>query len=173
MPRPLIFLDIDGVLNGHNFDDHPSVLSNTIDRECVEALNRLIVAVDPDIVLSSAWRYMIHGGAMTLKGFEYLLRTHGVMANDRLIGLTLTDATYPTRGEQIQAWLDEFGSRPYVVLDDGGCKPGTDEWWDMGLPIHPVVWTRGNVGLTDFEVAKAIETLRGQALLATNSGVNQ
>ena len=159
VPRPLIFLDIDGVLNGHNFDDHPSILSNPIDRECVEAINRLIVAVDPEIVLSSAWRYMIHGGAMTLKGFEYLLRTHGVMANDRLIGLTPTDEDIPTRGLQIRDWLNTHGGRPYVVLDDGGFTPGTNQWCDMGLSIHPVVWTRGNTGLTDFEVAKAIEIL--------------
>jgi hypothetical protein len=162
VPRPLIFLDIDGVLNGHNFDDHPGVFSNPIDRECVEALNRLIVAVDPEIVLSSAWRYMIHGGAMTLVGFEYLLRTHGAMAQGRLVGYTARDEEIQMRGEQIASWLRQHGPRPYVVLDDGGCVPGTDQWSDLGLSVHPVVWTRGNVGLTDFEVAKAIEVLKRQ-----------
>jgi len=75
----VIFLDIDGVLNGHEFCEHAK--SCGINPECVCELNRIIAATDAKIVLSSAWRYMVHGGALTLKGFEYMLRTHGVTEN--------------------------------------------------------------------------------------------
>lgn len=161
---PLIFLDIDGVLNAHAYD--PIAESCTISPECVKSFNRVLSETDALIVLSSAWRYMIAGGAMTLKGFEYLLRTHGVHCNGRLVGRTCKDEFLEGRGKQICWWLAcnsaEFGTN-HLVIDDGGTDPVTGEWHDMGIPAagHPVLWTVGNVGLTWSDAGRAIEMLRG------------
>ncbi len=158
--RPLIFLDIDGVLNCHNYDE--ACESSTINSDCVYRINRVLDATGAMIVISSAWRYMVHGGAMTLGGFGYMLRTHGVRCKDRIIGLTCIDEEIPERGQQIRQWLNiHGGDRPYVVIDDGGTEDG--RWSDLGINAagHPVVWTDGRVGLTWDDAAKAIGILAG------------
>ncbi len=50
--RPVVFLDIDGVL--HIAGCRPG----TFDRECVSALNWLTDAANARIVVSSTWRHM-------------------------------------------------------------------------------------------------------------------
>lgn len=91
--RPLLFLDIDGVLNGHQWSHLGD--SCTIQAPCIAALNFILSRADPEIVLSSAWRYLLHGKDMTLLGFGYLLRTHGagpmLYPGTRIIGITLRD----------------------------------------------------------------------------------
>lgn len=148
----LIFLDIDGVLNGHQFsDDAQSCLT---DAACVSRLNRILDRVECEIVISSAWRYMIHGGAMTVLGFQYMLRTHGMRCVN-LIGVTETDEVTETRGEQIRQWKRaNGGGRRYVVLDD--MDDGISE---RGLNA---VFTNGAVGLTDSDVERAIAILEGR-----------
>jgi hypothetical protein len=64
----IIFLDIDGVLNRH-------ILQNNgycgIEQPHVQALNYILAKVpEAKIVVSSAWRYMVHQQAMTLKGLS-------------------------------------------------------------------------------------------------------
>jgi hypothetical protein len=93
---------------------------------------------------------MISAGAMTLLGFEYLLRTHGVMA-DRLLGVTKPDEEEPVRGKQISDWLLCHG-RPlsYVVIDD------------MDIEIsgrHPFVRTNKDVGITEADAELAVTLL--------------
>jgi hypothetical protein len=164
--RPIIFLDVDGVLNGHNFDDVEDIQSNSIDPECVEHFNRVLWATDARIVLSSAWRYMILGGAMTLDGFEYLLRTHRIAAKGRLIGTTVADEVIEGRGGQIRHWLNREGNGcRYVVIDDGGATTLEGIWSDLGIVAagHPVVWTKGNTGLTEADADRAIGLLLAAA----------
>jgi hypothetical protein len=84
----LLFLDIDGVLNAHESD--PDVLCGPIFRDKVRLLNRILRATDAKVVLSSAWRYIVHRGEATLQGMDWLLRSHGMLAN-RLIGVTRPD----------------------------------------------------------------------------------
>ncbi len=160
--KPLIFLDIDGVLNPHNYIDG-DVKSTVIQQDNVRVLNEILRRADAEIVLSSAWRYMIPD-AVTLKGFEYLLRSHGVAADQRLIGYTCRDKAVPKRGDQIARWLWTNGSRPYVVIDDGGRDRETGKWNDMGMTAakHPVVWTDGAKGLQDFHVDIVVGILETQ-----------
>lgn len=150
----IVFLDVDGVLNGHQF--LVEAKSCKIDPECVRRLNRLLRETDARIVLSSAWRYMVHGHAMTLGGFQYLLRTHGMIGSlngcdNLIIDLTCRDEDLADRPDQIRAWLESHPSadRRYVVLDDGDFV-----WRDMA-----VVRTDGSVGLTDADVDRAIALL--------------
>lgn len=151
-----IFLDIDGVLNAHEFDH--AAQSNLIDRDKVGRLNRILQETGANVVLSSAWRYMVHGGAMTLQGMDYLLRTHG-MIGGRLKGITEPDATTDSsdRGGQITRWVvgngwDLYGETGrHVVIDD----------MDLGITAagHPLVMTDGKIGLTDADMDKAIRIL--------------
>lgn len=146
----ILFLDIDGVLNGHEYD--PQAESCLIKKECIDNLSKILTETSAKVVISSA-RYMVTRGAMTLQGFEYLLRTHGLHnITSRIIGTTREDLnqTDPLeRPKQIQEWLE---SHPevitYVILDD----------LDLG-PIKNHIRTDGKIGLTLENVNCAIEIL--------------
>jgi integrase len=172
----IIFLDIDGILNQHQYDRE--ILCGQIYRDKVEVLNRILRATDARIVLSSAWRYIVHRREANLMGLEWLFRSHGMLAN-RLVGVTREDTmvrgayggephSWPLsdeRGRQIADWLAEHSSpgAPYVVIDDGGTADG--EWTDLGIVAagHPFVWVDGKVGLTDADADRAIAILNGEA----------
>ena len=148
----VLFLDIDGVLNGHDYDKGAE--SNLIRRECVDRLNTVLELTGASLVISSAWRYMILNGAMTLSGFTYLLRTHGVRCPGRVIGFTGRDTQVEDpaeRGRLIKAWLAE---RPEVtrwaVVDDMA----------LGFDGMPFVRTKGGVGLATEDALALVELLR-------------
>lgn len=150
-----LFLDIDGVLNGHE-SVHGCCI---IQPRCVPHLNRIITETDCKLVISSSWRYMVHNGAMTLLGFEYMLRTHGINAAGRLHGITATDEDSPSKNDpddaddysqrqwQIQQYMRRNPCDSYVILDDG----------KMNMPFF--VQTDGTVGLTSVTANSAIRFL--------------
>jgi hypothetical protein len=132
-----IFLDIDGVLNGHAaFENHYC----GIKPECVDAFNKLLDHFfNAKIVIASAWRYMIIKGTMTLKGFEYLLLSHGINCSGKVLSHTRedTDAVEP-RIDQILDWLKEN-------------DPECDDWLsldDLYLHHKNCYQTDGMVGFT-------------------------
>lgn len=138
----VVFLDIDGVLNGHEFD--AGAQSNTIRRDCVLRFNRLLAESGASVVLSSAWRYMILGNAMTLGGFTYMLQTHGV-AGLKLIGHTVSDEEIPDRGDQIKEWLSRHPEvETFAVLDD------------LAVNVPFLVQTHSELGLIDEDVELAL-----------------
>jgi len=165
---PLIFLDIDGVLNNH------VVLKNginSIDRQNVEQLNILIRATDARVVISSAWRYMILGGAMTLEGFRYMLMAHGLTSEARIVGHTCSDEAMPERGDQIALYLATEATpaarKHYVILDDGSELPQGDNRTTMSQSLtgaHGYRWVLvdGSRGLTAPDVEKAVAILDGR-----------
>lgn len=166
----VLFLDVDGVLNGHEFD--PLAASCGIRPDCVERLNRVLDATGCDVVLSSAWRYMVLCGAMTLEGFGYLLRTHGVrQLGDRLVGTlpfdTADDAEPKDRGDLIAAWLAEHpGYAKAVAVDDL-------DIFDPRLPHVGFVRTDGMKGLADADADQLVALLRpcpGQKPAAAPAG---
>jgi hypothetical protein len=165
----ILFLDVDGVLNDHAFD--PEVMCGLIYCEKVRLLNHILRETGANVVLSSAWRYIVYRGECNLMGMEWLFRSHGMLAN-RLIGITREDTVlirgkfdgnqhWPAdgeRGQQIKDWLSE--NRPprppqhtYVVIDD----------LDLGISAcgHPFVQTDGKIGLTEADADKAIALLKG------------
>jgi hypothetical protein len=173
--RPIVFLDIDGVLNAHEWD--PEILCGEIHREKVGRLNRILRETGAGIVLTSAWRYIVHRGEANLQGMEWLLRSHGMLAG-RLIGITREDTltrgvydgvpgNWPVtneRGQQIRDWiLAEGGKHPdwsgrYVAIDD----------IDLGISDagHPFVLVDGMFGLSEEDADEAIGILNATAKLS-------
>ena len=151
----LLFLDIDGVLNGHEF--LVEAKSCKIDPACVRRLNRILKETDARIIISSAWRYMIHGHAMTLEGFGYMLRTHGMVsmvngAERIIIDVTCRDEDIEGRANQVKASLAARpGQDRYVILDNEDYG-----FTEAGLCF---VQTDGKVGLTDADADRAIALL--------------
>lgn len=149
----VIFLDIDGVLNGHQ--KHPNGLCG-IEKENVTALNKLLDALpDLKIVISSAWRYMIPE-AMTLRGFEYLLLVCGANAKERVIGTTVRDEVASTRGAQIKEYLRTNKIKKYLIIDDMGF-----DFFEQGLKY---LLTNGQTGLTILEAEEAIRYFQNESL---------
>ena len=146
----VIFLDIDGVLNGHDAYDWDLESKALISQRCVAVFNCIVAYTGAKVVLSSTWRYMVHNGNMDVRGFEQLLRSHGVRCE--LLGVTCTDEEHDERGNQIKAWLSgKYGDvESYVVIDDM-----SDEF----MAKLPFVQTDGRKGLTQADARKACEIL--------------
>lgn len=154
----VLFLDIDGVLNGH--EKHPDSPYTTIRPDCVKRLNRIVKATDCRIVVSSAWRYMLfHRGGkprpMSLLGFQYMLHTHGLIHCTKvIIGHTRKDEDIPERGAQIRAWLEVHPEvTSFVVLDDDPMA------MELGPLWRRLVRTNEKMGLTDADARRAIAVL--------------
>jgi hypothetical protein len=160
----VIFLDMDGVLNDHTPMDNRYC---GVKKECVANFNQILDAVpDAKIVISSAWRYMILRGDVTVKGFEMLLLTHGVKCFQRVIGHTIADGpiedephhhdepakwrenTMRERGHQIMSWAIEHGVQKFVALDD----------LHIGIPNH--YWVDSESGLTQSDVNAVVALIR-------------
>jgi hypothetical protein len=171
IPTPemkFLFLDIDGVLNTHDYCS--SRMSSTIHRGKVDLLNDILRATQAKVVLSSAWRYFVFRKEMNLAGLDWLLRSHGMLAG-HLIGHTREDRDVDQpaawtgdvtkwlqseeRGKQIFDWLIDHAPEgtpyKYVVIDD----------LDIGISAygHPFIQTDSNVGLLKKHVKAAIRML--------------
>ncbi len=150
----ILFLDIDGVLNGYpfldDFQDAPPALDYErwramLDPERVVRLNRIIEATDASVVLSSSWRFR-----WPLEQIQQMLEDREFVS--QLIGATGYEPR-GRRGHQIAAWLrthrDAIAS--YVCLDDDpDMDPVTERW------VHTSP-DRG--GITPAEVDEAIAWL--------------
>ena len=166
----LVFLDIDGVLNHHEWlkgrkghkdpgipaafrDECEQWSARSIDPSCVQRLNRLTEATGCRYVLSSTWRTMYH-----LPKLNSLLRYHGF--NNILVGTTPSMSGMPIRGivpgarrgTEIDAWLHEMAlvDVTFIILDDDD---------DMAPYEHRLIQTDFGTGLTDEHVETAIEML--------------
>ncbi len=137
----ILFLDIDGVLNRGAFSTEAE--STSLDPDLVRRLNALLAATNAKVVVSSSWRYMVLTGAMTLSGFEYLLRTHG-LRRGVVLDTTISDEAVPGRAAQIRAWLAEHPNvTAWAAVDDGDLAP------EFGADAARFVRTDGAVGLSD------------------------
>jgi hypothetical protein len=170
--RPVIFVDIDGVLNGPadyarwsaacresglspgqviaevqsgrpEVDQHVQLLFNP---GCVAVLNGICAAANADIVVSSSWRLFY---ADQPKGeLLHILRKAGITAP--LLGVT--PPKHYQRGEAVRAWLHEErpGGSRILILDD---EPSS-EFRGLGK------WhlrTNEQSGLVPSDVARALQ----------------
>lgn len=103
-PRPLIFLDVDGVLA-------PCGSSEQLDPACIAELDRLIVHTRARVLLTSAWRdrYGVEGTERRLVAAGFRGRLAGAIPS--LPGRS--------RSEEIHAYLNTVSRRiRFVILDD-------------------------------------------------------
>lgn len=163
---PLIALDIDGVLNTHDYN--PVAESNVLHRKKVERLNGIIVETGAVVVLASAWRYLRVRGDMTIDGLDWLARSHGLKAGV-IVGITQPDT--PTRwcektGDPVGFIANERGVQirrfqlkanhvgPVIAIDD----------LDLGITAVGIrlVRTVAAIGLTDDDARLAVTLIREQ-----------
>lgn len=144
--RPVIALDIDGVLNTRTS-------GQVIDRDCAENLDSILANTGARILLISSWRKVVHNGDMTLDGFELALRMAGV-GNARMGGTLGGGADRDsTRYQQIERWMRRNAHRaPLVILDDE----------QVGEPTDKLILVNPNTGLTREDASQAIEILKSQ-----------
>ena len=145
----VIFLDIDGVLNGHERWANGYC---GIRPQNVEVLNKILKLLpNVKLVISSAWRYMVPQ-AMTLKGFEYLLIVSGLDCKGRVVGMTVKDEVLKTRGAQIKEYIQTHPITKYVAIDD--------MLYDFDKYNIKYVLTDPAVGLTEKQIPAIISHLQ-------------
>ena len=137
--RPVLFLDVDGVLN---------VVSEQDTREAVAQLHRVVEATGCDIVLSSSWR-LGFGGLSAAE--DAIRRRLGYEGGRPFLGQT-PDLKGQPRGLEIAAWLADQSNPPrcWAVVDDDD---------DMDFVRHRFVQTNPRVGLDDVAATRLIDLL--------------
>jgi hypothetical protein len=179
--KPIIFLDMDGVLNNdYAFDVSRqgifplgNISAMTVSQMCVNLFEKLVKETNSDIVISSSWRsnkiddldfeFKPSKGRFTQgnKSVINALQWAGFIdCKDFIIGNTGRFADDPIRGIEIQRWLDTHPNRfqqgitPFVIIDDDADM--TEEQL-----LNHFVQTNPEKGfqLNDFE--KAMKILKG------------
>lgn len=145
MPRALIFLDFDGVLNrGAGLP-----VASALERRQVQLLNELVRLSGASIVLSTAWRI-----GRSVAELRDILTESGFRYGNRVIGMTPYYSNL-IRGEEIAAWRKSAGMCrvPFVILDD---------LEQMGELEPYLVRTDPDRGLERADVILALSILRAQ-----------
>ena len=117
MSKLTIFLDFDGVLNN---ESDRSLQKGIFSHTNTQALSTFLYAIpDYEIVLSTAWRYYVNHGFLTLKGMEILLQTHsiGYSKQDFVVGQTLSKLS-SSRQYEIKSYIEENNVSNFLVIDD-------------------------------------------------------
>lgn len=170
MTKKIIFLDYDGVLNDHR------PLSNgysQLKEKCVKELCRILdECPDVNIIISSAWRYMMLGDtpAINERGMEYLLCLFGAPYNsihNRIIGKTISDEEMCKK----LGLMTDDAELDYEFLKNNGCLLRREQILysaqkakfvvldDLNLEMPELIQTDGNVGLTKALANKVINLL--------------
>ena len=161
-PTRVIFLDVDGVLNSHDYvanrRDYVEEGGRIgIDPQAVTRLNRLVYETSAEVVISSTWR-MNHTRAemaalLEAKGFVGVVRGMTPEHVERTKGALYTA---DRRGNEIHAWLHaapQYGIdvEAFVILDDDS---------DMAHLADRHIKTSFDHGLTEADVERAIVLMR-------------
>lgn len=166
--KPILFLDIDGVLNSNAWWSNPArpkVKDNIwepshIDPTAVNLLDTVLVATGAEVVVSSSWR-----NSHTVEQIATLLADKGLSCPERLVGKTpdiwtfhpdIRDKFGETRGVEIAMWL--LVNRPdgavFAIVDDDG------DMWELAPRW---VWTPHAEGLTQ-ETADRLAALLSETV---------
>lgn len=150
----MIALDLDGVINEFCYSAGGHI-GPWAKPECVAQLDRILDTADAQVVLSSTWRGLVHEGDMTVRGFGWLLMTHGMREYRRLVGVTPRQDPLKDRGTEIRAWWRQNPQYDRLVAIDD-MDLGHAAW---GIPL---VQTDGRVGLTAADADRVIAMLKGE-----------
>ena len=152
---PVLFLDIDGVLNRTRHATHIR-----LDDDLVDRLKAVVEQTQCEIVLSTFWRHF-------QEYITYILNRHGIPAS-HVVGRTpgvsgasslsndpADAAQYANRAAEIRAWLDAHpGTTRFCILDDRACAA------DATLAPN-FVQTATEAGLSEADAARCRVILLG------------
>lgn len=145
--RRIIFLDIDGVLNGHEWCHIVGVPKILPAR--VAILNEICRVCEADCVLISSWRGKLlkHNWPITVA--QWLLETHGFTGS--LIGaISGSGHTVEEKHIGIKEFIATNAVVSYIVIDD---TPAYNQYLMRPNP---------SIGLEPYHVSKAKELFDGQ-----------
>ena len=141
----ILFLDVDGVLNRPGTTERSPHGTYGVEPDKAAMVRRILDQSGAKIVVCSTWR-----AYPDLMG--YLWRKLDLHPRNRHYRVT-TPPGGPTRGDEIQRWLDQYtGVTRFVILDDDS---------DMGHLLPYLVQTDPREGLTDEIADDAIARLTG------------
>lgn len=152
MNSSIIFLDFDGVLNTEQYqarlavDGKPNkdAWGPLFDPCSVENLRKIIESTGAEIVISSSWRYIHRLGSLRMMWEVRELP-------GEILDILPCGASYISRGEDIDCWLNQHGQTDYVIIDDLNDFYQTQ--LDRFVEINPIV------GITEADATRAIEIL--------------
>lgn len=152
MKDSIIFLDFDGVLNTEQYQARLAVdgvpnkdaWGPLFDPRAVDNLRKIIEATGAAIVISSSWRYMHRLGSLRMMWEVRELP-------GEILDILPCGATYISRGEDIECWLNQYGQTDYVIIDD------LNDFYPTQLDRY--VETNPIVGITEANATIAIEIL--------------
>jgi HAD domain in Swiss Army Knife RNA repair proteins len=149
--RPVIFLDIDGVVVTEA--SLRAAGPKSADVSCVAHLNEIVEKADAEVVISSSWR-IVH----SLDFIRGVLCGAGFRWPDRIIDATCrmqyrieygVAVGRAERSDEIRAWLEANPRRAFVILDDDV---------DSEIRGH-YVRTSSDAGLSCREASQALSIL--------------
>ena len=167
---PVVFLDIDGVLNtsknyyewdramresGKRVSFHvapdDSFVELLFDRQLVQNFNKITRVTDAKIVVSSTWRNLYQD----LQVLVGILKRVGI--EGEVIGKTpsygrIGNGGRGERGDEVAAWREDNGhSGPFVCIDDDA---------DFQAVKKHLVQTNGREGVTEEDADMAVKVLK-------------
>lgn len=155
MSSSIIFLDFDGVLNTERhqtrlvLDGKPNkdAWGPLFDPCTVRNLREIIESTGAAIVISSSWRYIHRLGSLRMM---WEIRE----LPGEIMEILPCGATYISRGEEIECWLNQHGHPNYVIIDD----------LDDFCPSQQYRYVETNpiVGITELDAERAIKILSRQ-----------
>ncbi len=143
---PVLFLDVDGVLNDAWTRPDPNLGFTGMSPALVRRLNQVYERSPFAIVLSSTWRLLYDREFM----LEYLQR-QGLRDDIELIGYTPA-IDMAARWKEIEDWLTSNPARRFAIVDDD-CRAG------RGRLAQFFVETNPSVGITAEVVARLVALL--------------
>lgn len=145
--KPILFLDINGVLNSIRWFKKQGGITRQLDSKCVYNLQQIVAATDCSIVIMSTWR--LHTPRL---GIMQALCNAGYIPPVPIVGET-PSLSGRIRGHEVKAWLfDTYGTTDvtHCCIDDGNSD------FCMGQPL---VQIDSSVGLSGHDVDKIIDRL--------------
>jgi len=157
----IIFLDIDGVLNTHNYlvkqveqDGIGSYQAQfNFCPESLKNLKQIIEETDSKIVISSTWRISFkcaYDDPHRKFWKAIMANLHAIGVYKRVIGIT-PSCESRIRGDEIAEWLKLNPTDNFVIIDDDS---------DMGELINHLAQCNGANGITEDVRDKAIGILK-------------
>ena len=151
----VIFCDVDGVLNNSGTDTRSPSGYAGVSNVLIRKLKTIVSETGAGIVLSSDWR-LVKDDPEHGKDYRYLVRRLRFAGGLRILDHT-PDISWKDRGQEIRQYLKQHPNvTEYVILDD---LPFRD--FLINDLLSNLVLTDPRKGLTDEDVERAIQILRG------------